>query len=176
MGTEPPCSLQIWSLPANGTRGRALRVECRAQCAGNATVRWLRTPVALSQYREEAVGSGSVLHLDHAEPQHQGHYQCVLLGHRSQVASLQLAVLEGEWCQQPPPRTPPLELGGCVPRWNSLAQAVSAVTDPSRVSADQSSTGPAVTLGTTVSLLGLIVSGVTSHRLWRRFRSRYELP
>ncbi|KAM9215253.1 mucosal addressin cell adhesion molecule 1 [Leptosomus discolor] len=133
-GTAPACSLWIWSLPPNGTRGRALRIECHAQCAGNATVRWLQTPVALSQYREEVAGSSSTLRLDHAEPRHQGHYQCVLLGRRSQVVSLQLTVSE-----------------------------------------DSFSTGPAIAAGTTVSLLGLIVTGVVSHRLWRRFRSRYEL-
>ncbi|NXF38385.1 MADCA protein, partial [Nyctibius bracteatus] len=134
VGTVPACSLRIWSLPPNGTRGRALRIECRAQCAGNATVRWLRTPVALSQYREEVAGSSSTLRLDHAEPWHQGHYQCVLPGHRAQAVSLQLTVSD-----------------------------------------DPSSAGPAVTVGTTVSLLGLIMSSVMSHRLWRRFRSRYEL-
>ncbi|NXT39823.1 MADCA protein, partial [Pelecanoides urinatrix] len=134
-GTVPACSLRIWSLPPNGTRGRALRIECRARCAGNATVRWLRTPVALSQYREEVVGSSSTLRLDRAEPRHQGHYQCVLLGHRSQVVSLQLTVLD-----------------------------------------DSFSTGPAIAVGTTVSLLGLIVTGIMSHRLWKRFRSQYELP
>ncbi|XP_074893535.1 mucosal addressin cell adhesion molecule 1 [Buteo buteo] len=135
VGTVPPCTLRIWSLPPNGTRGRALRIECHARCTGNATVRWLRTPAALSQYREEAVGSSSTLRLDHAEPQHQGHYQCVLLGHRSQVVSLQLMVLDESF-----------------------------------------STGPAIAMGTTVSLLGLIVTSIMSHRLWKRFRSQYELP
>ncbi|XP_009892291.1 PREDICTED: mucosal addressin cell adhesion molecule 1 [Charadrius vociferus] len=77
----------------------------------------------------------STLRLDHAEPQHQGHYQCALLGHSSQVVSLQLMVSD-----------------------------------------DTVSTGPAVAVGTTFSLLGLIVSGVMSHRLWKRFRSQYELP
>ncbi|NXE14911.1 MADCA protein, partial [Lophotis ruficrista] len=135
VGTSPACSLQIRSLPPNGTQGRALRIECRAWCAGNATVRWLRTPVALSQYREEAAGSSSALQLDRAEPRHQGHYQCVLLGHRSQVVSLQLTVLD-----------------------------------------DASSAGPSIAAGTTVSLLGLIVTSVVSRRLWKRFRSQYELP
>ncbi|XP_052657400.1 mucosal addressin cell adhesion molecule 1 [Harpia harpyja] len=135
VGTVPACTLRIWSLPPNGTRGRALRIECHAQCTGNATVRWLRTPVALSQYREEAVGSSSTLQLDHTEPRHQGHYQCVLLGHRSQVVSLQLTVLDESF-----------------------------------------STGPAIAVGTTVSLLGLIMTGVMSYRLWKRFRSQYELP
>ncbi|XP_050766578.1 mucosal addressin cell adhesion molecule 1 [Gymnogyps californianus] len=135
VGTVPACSLRIWSLPPNGTRGRALRIECRARCTGNATVRWLRTPVALSQYREEAEGSSSTLQLDHAEPRHQGHYQCILLGHRSQVVSLQLTVSD-----------------------------------------DWFSTGPAIAAGTTVSLLGLIVTGIVSHCLWKRFRSQYELP
>ncbi|XP_065555750.1 mucosal addressin cell adhesion molecule 1 [Lathamus discolor] len=93
-GTVPACSLRLWSLPPNGTRGRELRIECRARCPGNATVRWLRTPVALSQYRQEAAGSSSTLRLDRAEPRHQGHYQCVLLGHRSHAASLHLAVLD----------------------------------------------------------------------------------
>lgn len=97
-GTVPACSLRLWSLPPNGTRGRALRIECRARCPGNATVRWLRTPVALSQYRQEAAGSSSTLRLERAEPRHQGHYQCVLLGHRSHAASLHLAVLDGTWC------------------------------------------------------------------------------
>ncbi|XP_014814084.1 PREDICTED: mucosal addressin cell adhesion molecule 1 [Calidris pugnax] len=134
VGTVPACSLRIWSLPPNGTRGRALSIECHAQCTGNATVRWLRTPVALSQYQEEVAGSSSTLRLDRAEPQHQGHYQCVLLGHRSQVVSLQLTVSD-----------------------------------------DGDSTDPAVAAGTTVSLLGLIVTSVVSHRLWKRFRSQYEL-
>ncbi|NXH17210.1 MADCA protein, partial [Bucco capensis] len=133
-GTEPACSLRIWSLPPRGTRGRALSIECRAQCSGNATVRWLRTPAALSQYREEAAGSGSTLHLERAEPQHQGHYQCLLLGHRSQVVSLQLLLSD-----------------------------------------DSFGTGPAIATGTTVSLLGLMVTGIVSHRLWKRFRSQYEL-
>ncbi|XP_030365612.1 mucosal addressin cell adhesion molecule 1 [Strigops habroptila] len=93
-GTVPACSLRLWSLPPNGTRGRALRIECRARCPGNATVRWLRTPVALSQYRQEAAGSSSTLRLDRAEPRHQGHYQCVLLGHGSHAASLHLTVLD----------------------------------------------------------------------------------
>ncbi|NWX44581.1 MADCA protein, partial [Steatornis caripensis] len=134
VGTVPACSLRVWSLPPNGTRGRALRIECRAWCAGNATVRWLRTPVALSQYREEAAGSSSTLRLDHAEPQHQGRYQCVLLGHRSQVVSLELMVLD-----------------------------------------DPFSASPAIAVGTMVSLLGLIVTGAMSCRLWKRFRSQYEL-
>ncbi|NWI71196.1 MADCA protein, partial [Todus mexicanus] len=130
-----PCSLQIWALPPNGTRGRALRIECHARCGGNATVRWLRTPVALSQYREEAAGSSSTLRLDRAEPQHQGHYQCVLLGRRSQEATLQLMVVD-----------------------------------------DSLGAGPAIATGTTFSLLGLIVAGAVSRRLWKHFRSQYELP
>ncbi|XP_054254415.1 mucosal addressin cell adhesion molecule 1 [Indicator indicator] len=133
-GTAPACSLQIWSLPPKGTRGRALRIECHAGCARNVTVRWLQTPVALSQYRQEVAGGSSTLRLDHAEPQHQGSYQCVLLGHRSQVVSLQLMVLD-----------------------------------------DSFSAVPAIATGTTISLLGLIVTGVVSHRLWKRVRSRYEL-
>lgn len=108
VGTVPVCSLQIWSLPPNGTRGRALRIECHARCTGNATVRWLQTPVALSQYREEVAGSSSTLRLDHAEAQHQGHYQCILLGHRSQVVSLQLTVSDGEWWSAAPSPVPPI--------------------------------------------------------------------
>ncbi|NWW85776.1 MADCA protein, partial [Rhynochetos jubatus] len=134
VGTAPTCSLRIWSLPPNGTRGRALRIECRARCSGNATVRWLRTPVPLSQYREEATGSSSALQLDQAEPRHQGHYQCVLLGHRSPAVSLELRVLEESF-----------------------------------------SAGPAIAGGTTVSLLGLVVAGVVSCRLWKRFMSQYTL-
>ncbi|KAJ7396346.1 mucosal vascular addressin cell adhesion molecule 1 [Pitangus sulphuratus] len=97
----PACSLQIWSLPPTGTRGRALRIECHAQCAGNATVHWLRTPAALSQYREEATGGSSALWLDHAEPWHQGHYQCVLLGRLTQVVSLELTVVDGSFSSSP---------------------------------------------------------------------------
>ncbi|NWX06091.1 MADCA protein, partial [Caloenas nicobarica] len=132
--TVPPCSLQIWSLPPRGTRGRALRIECRARCPGNVTVRWLRTPVGLGQYREEAAGSSSMLQLDRAEPWHQGRYQCVLHGHRSPVATLQLMVSD-----------------------------------------DALDTGPAIAVGTTVSLSGLIVTCIVSRHLWKRFRSRYEL-
>uniref|UniRef100_A0A8D0EK10 Ig-like domain-containing protein n=1 Tax=Strix occidentalis caurina TaxID=311401 RepID=A0A8D0EK10_STROC len=140
-GTVPACSLRIWSLPPNGTRGRALRIECRARCGGNATVRWLRTPVALSQYREEVAGSGSTLRLDRAEPRHQGHYQCVLLGHRSQAASLQLTVSDGEWRPAAPPCAPAawawcvraaLGAGGCYPHPRDLlAWAASACSDES---------------------------------------------
>ncbi|NXE95274.1 MADCA protein, partial [Menura novaehollandiae] len=130
VGTVPACSLQIWSLPPTGTQGRALRIECRAQCAGNATVRWLRTPVALSQYREESAGSSSALRLDRAEPWHQGHYQCVLLGRRAQVVSLEVMVVDGSF-----------------------------------------SSNPAIAVGTAGSLLGLIVTGAVSRRLWKRFRS-----
>ncbi|RLV88183.1 hypothetical protein DV515_00015570 [Chloebia gouldiae] len=97
VGTMPACSLQIWSLPPTGTRGRALRIECHARCTGNATVGWLRTPAALSQYREESEGSSSTLQLDCAEPWHQGHYQCVLLGHHAQTVSLEVMVVDGEW-------------------------------------------------------------------------------
>ncbi|NXD98983.1 MADCA protein, partial [Chaetorhynchus papuensis] len=130
VGAVPACSLQIWSLPPTGTRGRALRIECHARCAGNATVGWLRTPAALSQYREESAGSSSALRLDRAEPWHQGHYQCVLLGHRAQMVSLELLV-----------------------------------------SADSFSSSPAIAMGTAGSLLGLIVTGAVSRRLWKRFRS-----
>ncbi|NXJ27067.1 MADCA protein, partial [Dicrurus megarhynchus] len=130
VGTVPACSLQIWSLPPTGMRGRALRIECHAQCAGNATVGWLRTPAALSQYQEESAGSSSALRLDRAEPWHQGHYQCVLLGHRTQMVSLEVMVVE-----------------------------------------DSFSSSPAIAMGTAGSLLGLIVTGAVSRRLWKRFRS-----
>ncbi|NXH33833.1 MADCA protein, partial [Myiagra hebetior] len=128
-GTVPACSLQIWSLPPTGTRGRALSIECQAQCAGNATVGWLRTPAALSQYQQESAGSSSTLRLDHAEPWHQGHYQCALLGHRAQMVSLEVMVVE-----------------------------------------DSFSSSPAIAMGTAGSLLGLIVTGAVSRRLWKRFR------
>ncbi|NWR04216.1 MADCA protein, partial [Paradoxornis webbianus] len=130
LGTTAACSLQIWSLPPTGTRGRALRIECHARCAGNATVGWLRTPAALSQYREESAGGSSALRLDRAEPWHQGHYQCVLLGHRAQAVSLEVMVVD-----------------------------------------DSSSSGAAIAMGTAGSLLGLIVTGAVSRRLWKRFRS-----
>ncbi|NXO41665.1 MADCA protein, partial [Locustella ochotensis] len=130
VGTMPACSLQIWSLPPTGTRGRALRIECRAQCTGNATVCWLRTPAALSLYREESAGSSSALRLDRAEPWHQGRYQCALLGRRAQVASLEVTVVD-----------------------------------------DSLSSSPPIAMGTAGSLLGLIVTGAVSRRLWKRFRS-----
>ncbi|NXI13211.1 MADCA protein, partial [Irena cyanogastra] len=130
VGTMPACSLRIWSLPPTGTRGRALRIECHARCTGNATVGWLRTPAALWQYREESAGGSSALRLERAEPWHQGHYQCVLLGHRAQTVSLEVTVVD-----------------------------------------DSFSSSPAVALGTAGSLLGLIVTGAVSRRLWKRFRS-----
>ncbi|XP_042749197.1 mucosal addressin cell adhesion molecule 1 [Lagopus leucura] len=132
--TTPTCSLQIWSLPPNGIRGRALRIECQAQCTQNASVRWLHTPVALSQYREEAAGNGSTLWLDRAEPHHQGHYQCILLGRHAQAVSMQLVVSD-----------------------------------------DTSSSIPPIAMGTAFSLLGLIVTGIISRRLWKRFKSHYNL-
>ncbi|XP_059345766.1 mucosal addressin cell adhesion molecule 1 isoform X2 [Ammospiza nelsoni] len=102
LGTMPACSLQMRSLPPTGTRGRALRIECHARCTGNATVRWLRTPAALGQYREESAGSSSALRLDSAEPWHQGRYQCVLRGHhRAQVASLEVMVVDDSFSSSP---------------------------------------------------------------------------
>ncbi|XP_062452335.1 mucosal addressin cell adhesion molecule 1 [Rhea pennata] len=133
-GTVPGCSLRIWSLPPNGLRGQALRIECQAQCGENVTVRWLSTPVALSQYREEAAGSSSALSLERVELRHQGRYQCAVLSRQAPVASLQLAV-----------------------------------------STDTFSTNPDIAVGTMVSLLGLIVTAVTAHRLWKRFKSQYDL-
>ncbi|XP_053821550.1 mucosal addressin cell adhesion molecule 1 isoform X2 [Vidua chalybeata] len=100
-GTVPSCSLQIWSLPPTGTRGRALRIECHARCSGNATVGWLRTPAALWQYREESAGSSSALRLEHAQPWHQGRYQCVLLGHRAQMVSLEVMVVDDSFSSSP---------------------------------------------------------------------------
>lgn len=132
--TTPTCSLQIWSLPPNGTRGRALRIGCQAHCAHNASVHWLHTPVALSQYREEAMGSGSTLWLDRAEPHHQGYYQCILLGRHAQAVSMELVVSD-----------------------------------------DTSSSIPPIATGTAFSLLGLIVTGVVSRRLWKRLKSSYNL-
>ncbi|NWV14857.1 MADCA protein, partial [Ptilonorhynchus violaceus] len=101
VGTVPTCNLQIWSLPPTGTQGKALRIECHAQCTGNATVGWLRTPAALSQYREESMGSSSTLCLDHAEPWHQGHYQCVLLGRHAQMVSLEVMVMDDSFSLSP---------------------------------------------------------------------------
>ncbi|XP_053855729.1 mucosal addressin cell adhesion molecule 1 isoform X2 [Vidua macroura] len=101
VGTVPSCSLQIWSLPPTGTRGRALRIECHARCTGNATVGWLRTPAALWQYREESAGSSSALRLEHAQPCHQGRYQCVLLGHRAQMVSLEVMVVDDSFSSSP---------------------------------------------------------------------------
>ncbi|NXQ03934.1 MADCA protein, partial [Vidua macroura] len=101
VGTVPSCSLQIWSLPPTGTRGRALRIECHARCTGNATVGWLRTPAALWQYREESAGSSSALRLEHAQPWHQGRYQCVLLGHRAQMVSLEVMVVDDSFSSSP---------------------------------------------------------------------------
>ncbi|NWX38579.1 MADCA protein, partial [Notiomystis cincta] len=101
VGTIPACSLQIWSLPPTGTRGRALSIECHARCSGNASVGWLWTPAALSQYQEESAGSSSVLRLDRAEPWHQGHYQCVLLGHHAQMVSLEVLVVDDSFSSSP---------------------------------------------------------------------------
>ncbi|NXY55729.1 MADCA protein, partial [Callaeas wilsoni] len=101
VGTMSACSLQIWSLPPTGKRGRALRIECSARCAGNATVGWLRTPAALSQYHKESAGSSSALRLDRAEPWHQGHYQCILLGRRTQMVSLELLVPADSFSSSP---------------------------------------------------------------------------
>ncbi|NXP41745.1 MADCA protein, partial [Leiothrix lutea] len=130
VGIMPACSLQISSLPPTGTRGRALRIECHARCSGNATVRWLRTPAALSQYREESAGSSSALRLERAELWHQGRYQCVLPGHRARAVSLEVMVVD-----------------------------------------DSSSSSAALAMGTAGSLLGLIVTGAVSRRLWKRLRS-----
>ncbi|NXD17085.1 MADCA protein, partial [Nothocercus nigrocapillus] len=135
LSTAPSCSLRVWSLPPNGTQGQALRIECRAHCGGrDVPVRWLRAPVALSQYGQEAAGVGAALSVERAELQHQGRYECIALGHAVPVGSLQLAL-----------------------------------------SPDPLGTNPDIVVGTTVSLLGLIVSAVTSRCLWRRLKSRYDL-
>ncbi|NXU48416.1 MADCA protein, partial [Turnix velox] len=134
LGTAATCSMKIWSLPPNGTRGRALSIKCQAWCSTeNVTVRWLRTPVDLEEYQEEVVGSWSTLWLENAGPQHQGDYQCILLGHHSQVVTLELRVMD-----------------------------------------DPASSSPVIATGTTFSLLGLLVTGVVSRRLWKKFRSQYD--
>uniref|UniRef100_A0A8C8EBN8 Ig-like domain-containing protein n=1 Tax=Otus sunia TaxID=257818 RepID=A0A8C8EBN8_9STRI len=71
-----------------------------------------------------------------------------------------------------------LGAGGCIlpPGICWRGRRLPAVMNPPRVPADPLSTGPAVAVGSTVSLLGLIVTGAVSRRLWKRFRARYELP
>ncbi|KAG6934905.1 mucosal vascular addressin cell adhesion molecule 1 [Chelydra serpentina] len=90
--TEAVCNLQIRPVPPKGTTGEALKIICEAECREDVTVRWLKTPVALSQYQEEASEGKSTLTVDRVGLDYQGIYQCVTLSRRPQVASLHVAV------------------------------------------------------------------------------------
>ncbi|XP_044854682.1 mucosal addressin cell adhesion molecule 1 [Mauremys mutica] len=90
--TESVCNLQIRPVPSKGTTGEALKIICEAQCGEDITIRWLKTPVELSQYQEEASKGKSILTVDRVDLDHQGIYECVMLSRRLQVASLHIAV------------------------------------------------------------------------------------
>ncbi|CAM2109244.1 mucosal addressin cell adhesion molecule 1 isoform X1 [Caretta caretta] len=90
--TESVCNLLIWPVPPKGTTGKALKIICEAECGENVTIKWVKTPVALSQYQEEASEGKSTLTVDRVGLDYQGIYQCVTLSRRLQVASLNVAV------------------------------------------------------------------------------------
>ncbi|XP_065278000.1 mucosal addressin cell adhesion molecule 1 [Emys orbicularis] len=90
--TESVCNLQIRPVPPKGTTGEALKIICEAECGENVTIRWLKTPVVLSQYQEEASEGKSTLTVDRVGLDHQGIYECVMLSRRLQVARLHIAV------------------------------------------------------------------------------------
>nr|XP_032638204.1 mucosal addressin cell adhesion molecule 1 isoform X2 [Chelonoidis abingdonii] len=90
--TESVCNLQIRPVPSKGTTGEALKIICEAECGEDITIRWLKTPVELSQYQEEESKSKSILTVDRVDLNHQGIYECVMLSRRLQVASRRLQV------------------------------------------------------------------------------------
>ncbi|XP_027690118.2 mucosal addressin cell adhesion molecule 1 [Chelonia mydas] len=90
--TESVCNLLIRPVPPKGTTGEALKIICEAECGENVTIKWVKTPVALSQYQEEASEGKSTLTVDRVGLDYQGIYQCVMLSRRLQVASLNVAV------------------------------------------------------------------------------------
>ncbi|KAM9112028.1 mucosal addressin cell adhesion molecule 1 [Pangshura tecta] len=90
--TESVCNLQIRPVPSKGTTGEALKIICEAECGEDITLRWLKTPVELSQYQEEASTGKSILTVDRVDLDHQGIYECVMLSRRLQVATLHIAV------------------------------------------------------------------------------------
>ncbi|XP_053869722.1 mucosal addressin cell adhesion molecule 1 isoform X2 [Malaclemys terrapin pileata] len=90
--TESVCNLQIRPVPPKGTTGEALKIICEAECGENVTIRWLKTPVVLSQYQEEASEGKSTLTVDRVGLDHQGIYECFMLSRRLQVARLHIAV------------------------------------------------------------------------------------
>ncbi|CAM5125984.1 unnamed protein product [Natator depressus] len=90
--TESVCNLLIRPVPPKGTTGEALKIICEAECGENVTIKWVKTPVALSQYQEEASEGKSTLTVDRVGLDYQGIYQCVMLSSRLQVASLNVAV------------------------------------------------------------------------------------
>ncbi|XP_026510847.1 mucosal addressin cell adhesion molecule 1 [Terrapene carolina triunguis] len=90
--TESVCNLQIRPVPPKGTTGEALKIICEAECGENVTIRWLKTPVVLSQYQEEASEGKSTLTVDRVGLDHQGIYECIMLSRRLQVARLHIAV------------------------------------------------------------------------------------
>ncbi|XP_065434325.1 mucosal addressin cell adhesion molecule 1 isoform X3 [Chrysemys picta bellii] len=90
--TESVCNLQIRPVPPKGTTGEALKIICEAECGENVTIRWLKTPVVLSHYQEEASEGKSTLTVDRVGLDHQGIYECFMLSRRLQVARLHIAV------------------------------------------------------------------------------------
>ncbi|XP_067414943.1 mucosal addressin cell adhesion molecule 1 [Emydura macquarii macquarii] len=90
--TESVCNLLIRPVPPKGTIGEALKIICEAECSEDVTISWVKTPVALSQYQEEASESKSTLTVDRVNLSYQGIYQCVMLSRRPQMASLHITV------------------------------------------------------------------------------------
>ncbi|XP_075758701.1 mucosal addressin cell adhesion molecule 1 [Pelodiscus sinensis] len=91
-GTASVCSLRIRPDPPEGTTGEALKITCEAECGEGVAVRWQETPVALSQYQEEASEGKSTLTVDHVDLTYQGVYKCIVPSRSLQLASLHITV------------------------------------------------------------------------------------
>ncbi|XP_074834471.1 mucosal addressin cell adhesion molecule 1 isoform X2 [Carettochelys insculpta] len=89
---ESVCSLRIRRVPPTGTTGEPLQIICEAECSDRVTIRWVQTPVALSQYREEVSEGKSTLTVDRVGLHYQGVYECVMLSRRAQTARLHVTV------------------------------------------------------------------------------------
>nr|XP_020649907.1 mucosal addressin cell adhesion molecule 1 isoform X3 [Pogona vitticeps] len=92
---EGPCRPVIKPEPAQGGTGKPLRITCHLpECGGRVQIRWVGTPVALSQYQLEEGKDRSTLMVASAGKEHQGVYRCLVISSQAWLESLRVVVLD----------------------------------------------------------------------------------
>uniref|UniRef100_A0A6J0TSB1 Mucosal addressin cell adhesion molecule 1 isoform X1 n=1 Tax=Pogona vitticeps TaxID=103695 RepID=A0A6J0TSB1_9SAUR len=92
---EGPCRPVIKPEPSQGGTGKPLRITCHLpECGGRVQIRWVGTPVALSQYQLEEGKDRSTLMVASAGKEHQGVYRCLVISSQAWMESLRVVVLD----------------------------------------------------------------------------------